>query len=330
MRIHYNIDSLPPFKNTVITVGAFDGVHTAHLHIIHQLKKEAETIGGESVIITFHPHPRLVLQPTGEAAKTLPPVHLLNTLPEKIELLSGHGIDHLVVVPFTEAFSNIEASDYISDFLVKRFQPKTIITGYDHHFGKNRKGNYHLLVKFSDKFGYSVKEISRQVLHDVSISSTKIRQALLKGDIDTANEFLGYEYFFSGQVIHGNQLGKKLGYPTANLLLDNHYKLVPAKGVYIITGSLAIAGQKQDERFVSETVHDGMMNIGIRPTIGDHKFMIEANLFQFNRDIYGRRLRIYVKKYLRPELRLDSLEELILQMDQDKVQTQRFLERQQS
>lgn len=325
MKIHDNIDALPVFRNAVITVGAFDGVHKGHLHIIDQLKKEAEAINGETVIITFHPHPRLVLQPTGESATLLKPVHLLNTLSEKIELLHAHNIDHLVVVPFTEEFSNIQAEDYIQEFLVKKFQPKIIITGYDHHFGKNRRGNFAMLERFKDRYGYHVREIPKQVLHDVSISSTKVRTALLKGDIETATEFLGYDYFFAGQVIYGNQLGKKLGYPTANLLLENQYKLIPGSGIYIIAASLAIPGQKPDERFISESVHDGMLSIGLRPTIGDDKFMIEAHLLNFSGHIYGRRLRIYVKKYLRPELKLNSLEELILQMDQDKVDTQKYL-----
>lgn len=316
MQVHTDINALPIFKNAVITIGTFDGVHEGHYQVINQLKKEAQQISGESVIITFHPHPRMVL-PAGKTHAA--PLKLLTTLDEKIELLSGHGIDHLVVVPFTPEFSNMEAEVYISDFLVKKFHPKIIITGFDHRFGKNRTGDYHLLEKFQSVWNYTVKEIPEFILDHITISSTKIREALRNGNISVANESLGYPYFFSGTVIHGNHLGTSLGYPTANIELENEYKLIPKFGVYAVTAELEIPNNTPP--FKSEIKLKGMMNIGIRPTIGDDKMMIEVNLFDFDQMIYGRRLRVHLFEYLREEAKLDSMQELISAMEKDKANT---------
>lgn len=211
MQVHRDINNLPSFENAAITIGTFDGVHTGHLQIIRQLKKEAQNNDGESVIITFDPHPRMVLN----GRKGQPPIKLLTTLSEKIELLAKQEIDHLVIVPFTIEFSKQPAQNYISDFLVQKFHPKTIIIGYDHRFGNNREGDYHLLEKYQNEFNYEVKEIPEQVLNDVTISSTKIREALREGDLQTARECLGYDYFFEGTVVDGNKLGREIGYPTA-------------------------------------------------------------------------------------------------------------------
>jgi riboflavin kinase / FMN adenylyltransferase len=319
MQVYRDINNLPTLKNAVITVGTFDGVHTGHLQIINQLKKEARHIQGESVIITFNPHPRMVIN----AKKHQTTIHLLNTLSEKIELLGQQQIDHLVIVPFTDAFSDISAEAYISDFLVSKFHPKTIITGYDHRFGKDRRGNYKLLEKFQDEFNFTVKEIPEHVLHHISISSTKIREALSEGDIRTANECLGYHYFFEGKVIDGNKLGRTLGYPTANLEIDDKNKLIPANGIYAVKVSIG----KENENpnlFINESNHSGMMSIGIRPTIGDNKKMIEVNIFDFDADIYGRNVRIYVTHYLRPEEKFADLEALKRQIAIDEVNTRRL------
>lgn len=320
MQVHRDISNLPPFKNAVITIGTFDGVHTGHLQIIHQLKKEAEEKDGESVIITFHPHPRIVLNPQ----KNRPPIKLLNTLSEKIELLDKQGIDHLVVVPFTLEFSNQSAKGYIADFLVSKFHPNTIIIGYDHRFGNNREGDYKLLEKYQEEYNYHVKEIPEQVLHHIIISSTKIRQALGECDVNTANEFLGYDYFFEGKVIDGNKLGRTLGYPTANLEINNTNKLVPADGIYAVNISIRKGSQNQNSDFIAESNHKGMMSIGIRPTIGDNKKMIEVNIFDFDKDIYGRNLRVYLRQYMRPEIKFDNLEELIMQLGIDKMEAERI------
>ncbi len=204
MQVHRDINKLPLFENAAITIGTFDGVHSGHLQIIQQLKKEASINEGESVIITFDPHPRMVLN----QKKNQAPIRLLTTLPEKTELLAKQEIDHLVIVPFTLEFSNQSADEYISDFLVQKFHPKTIIIGYDHRFGNNREGDYHLLEKYQEEYNYKVKEIPEHVLNHVTISSTKIRSALKEGDINTAKDCLGYDYFFEGKVVDGNKAGK--------------------------------------------------------------------------------------------------------------------------
>lgn len=319
MQVHRDINNLPTFKNAVVTVGTFDGVHTGHLQIIHQLKKEAQLNNGESVIITFNPHPRMVIN----AKKHQPTIHLLNTLSEKIELLDRQQIDHLVIVPFTDDFSNISAEAYIADFLVANFHPKTIITGYDHRFGKDRRGDYKLLEQFQEELHFTVKEIPEHVLHHISISSTKIRQALNEGDINTANECLGYDYFFEGKVIDGNKLGRTLGYPTANLEIENKNKLIPCNGIYAVRVSIGKENEDPDQ-FIPESNHYGMMSIGIRPTIGDNKKMIEVNIFDFDADIYGRNLRVYLTHYLRPEEKFRNLEELEKQMAIDEINARKL------
>lgn len=303
MKVHYDIGHLPLFKNAVITIGTFDGVHMGHRQIIDKLKQEAKAIEGETVIVTFHPHPRKVV------SSTILGIRLINTLEEKIELLEGLGIDHLVVVPFTDAFANQQAEDYVQHFLVEKFRPHTVIIGYDHRFGKERKGDYLLLEKLAPVFNYQLKEIPKHVLDEVGISSTKIREALLNGKIEIADRLLGYEFFFSGTVIHGDKLGRKLGYPTANLKMADEEKIIPGNGIYAVYASLPGNSQRLK----------GMMSIGFRPTVDGKKRVIEVNLFDFNEEIYGLTLKVYVKKYLRQEVKFDSLDELVKQIDQDKI-----------
>jgi riboflavin kinase/FMN adenylyltransferase len=321
MQVHRDIHNLPFFKNAAITIGTFDGVHSGHLQIINQLKKEAQRNNGETVIITFDPHPRMILN----QQKDKPPIQLLNTLSEKIELLNKQGIDHLVIVPFTVEFSNQSADEYIADFLVSKFKPKIIIIGYDHRFGKNRTGDYKLMEKYQQTFNYEVKEIPQHVLHHVIISSTKIRQALKDGDIITANECLGYDYFFEGKVIKGNQLGRTLGYPTANLQINNENKLIPADGIYAVSVSIRKEPNDFNAGFVAGSHYLGMLSTGWRPTIGDNKKMIEVNIFDFNKDIYGRDLRVYIKQFMRKELKLNSLDELKEQIAIDEINAKRIL-----
>lgn len=321
MQVHRDINNLPFFKNAAITIGTFDGVHSGHLQIINQLKKEAHKNNGETVIITFDPHPRMILN----RQNNKPPIQLLNTLPEKIELLNKQGIDHLVIVPFTLEFSNQSADEYICDFLVSKFKPKTIIIGYDHRFGKDRAGDYKLMEKYQQTFNYEVKEIPQHVLHHVIISSTKIRQALKDGDITTANECLGYDYFFEGKVIKGNQLGRTLGYPTANLKINNKNKLVPADGIYAVSVSIRQQLSDSNAGFISESHHLGMLSTGWRPTIGDNKKMIEVNIFDFDEDIYDRDLRVYIKQFMRKELKFNNLDELKEQIAIDEINAKRIL-----
>ncbi len=321
MQVHRDINNLPYFKNAAITIGTFDGVHSGHLQIIRQVKKEALINEGESVIITFDPHPRMVLNQRENQG----PIKLLTTLSEKTELLAKQGIDHLVIVPFTVEFSNQSAEQYIADFLVAKFHPKTIIIGYDHRFGKNRSGDYHLLEKYQQEYNYVVKEIPEHVLNDITISSTKIRSALKEGDITTAKECLGYDYFFEGKVVDGNKLGRTLGYPTANLEIGNTNKLIPENGIYAVNLAIAKESINESSLFVPESFHQGMMSIGIRPTIADNRRTIEVNIFDFNEDIYGRIVRVYVKYFLRNEEKFDSMEELKKQISLDEIHAKKLL-----
>jgi len=321
MKVHRDINNLPAFKNPAVTIGTFDGVHTGHLQVIHQLKREAEINGGESVIITFDPHPRMVLSRN----QNRPSIQLLTTLSEKTELIARENIDHLVVVPFTLEFSNQTAEEYISDFLVKKFNPKTIIIGYDHRFGNNRTGDYKLLEKYQKEFNYVVKEIPEHVLNHITISSTKIRTSLQTGDLETAKECLGYDYFFEGKVVDGNKLGRTIGYPTANLEIENKNKLIPENGIYAVTLEIGDYSQNDGKAFVSQSLHNGMMSIGIRPTIEDNRRTIEVNIFDFNKDIYGRIVRVYVKYYLRNEEKFDTMEELKNQIYRDEIKSRSLL-----
>jgi len=309
MHIYRDLDQLPQFQRSVITIGTFDGVHTGHARILRQLREEAVRIDGETVIITFFPHPRKVVKGGTED------IRLINTLEEKIQLLSWQKIDHLVIVPFTEAFSQMTAEEYITDFLLAKFHPHTVIIGYDHRFGKGRQGDYHLLEQFSATHGFVLQEIPVHLLNEVSVSSTRIREAILRADIGTANELLGYPFFFSGKVVTGNQLGRTLGYPTANIDLENPEKLTPANGVYAVEAELLPAS---GDLFAGPRLK-GMMGIGIRPTIDGRDRTIEVNLFDFDENIYGKEMRVFVKKYLRPELKFDGLEALKAALAQDKV-----------
>jgi riboflavin kinase/FMN adenylyltransferase len=318
MKVHQDISHLPAFERCVLTIGTFDGVHLGHRQILTQLKAEASRIQGETVIITFHPHPRKVID------SSKPPIQLLNTIEEKIELLESLDIDHLVIVPFDERFSQMSAHEYIEHFLVEKFHPHTIIIGYDHRFGKGRTGDYLLLEEYSSKLGFDLIEISPHVIAENTVSSTRIRQALQQGDIATANSLLGYDYFFEGRVIEGNKLGRTLGYPTANIDIGDPEKLIPANGIYVVEASL-VRGESStvSEKGTPATTHrqKGMMSIGIRPTLSDGKFMIEVNIFDFDRDIYGKTLRVYVKKYLRPEIKFEGLDALKEQLAKDKDAT---------
>ncbi|MEP7278441.1 MAG: bifunctional riboflavin kinase/FAD synthetase [Bacteroidota bacterium] len=307
MKIFSDTASLPSFDKAVVTIGTFDGVHLGHRQIIQQLKNEAQQIGGETVLVTFDPHPRKIVSSK--------PLLLLNTLAEKTELLEKQGINNLVVVPFTQAFSEQVASAYVEDFLVSRFHPHTVIIGYDHRFGKDREGDFHLLEEYARQHAFKLIEIPVHLVEQAAISSTKIREALLQGRVSDARRFLGYDYFFEGTVIEGNKLGRTIGYPTANLQPQAADKLVPGNGVYAVyAGIRASPGVAQ-----SSGLHKGMMNIGFRPTVEGTKKVIEVNLFDFDVDIYGKTLRVYLKEYLRVEQKFSGLEELKGQLAQDRA-----------
>ena len=319
MKVHYDTNQLPVFKNAVVTIGTFDGVHTGHQQIIQLMLDEAEKINGETVIITFHPHPRQVI------AARQAELFLLNTIQEKISLLEKYGIQHLVVTPFTEAFSLQTAEEYIEQFLVKTFHPHTIIIGHDHRFGKSRSGNFELLQEKSTQHHFVVKEIPGFMLQNNTISSTVIREALQKGNINTANEYLGYPYFFSGTVVEGNKLGRTIGYPTANLKIEEEKKLIPGNGVYAVEVVGSSEWEIGNGEMQTAKKYKGMMNIGIRPTVEGTNRMIEVNIFDFDREIYGDSLTIHVKKRLRNEQKFTGLEALKEQLGKDKEQALNWL-----
>ena len=299
MQVHHSTEHLPAFRNSVITIGTFDGVHLGHQKIIAALKQEARRFGGETIIITFHPHPRRVVHP-GE------PLQLINTQKEKIELLGKAAIDHLVIVPFTPAFSEISADEYVASFLVNKFQPTSIIIGYDHKFGKGRVGDYKLLEQKAAQFNYQLIEISQHLLNEIAVSSTKIRKAVLESDIEAANSLLGYSFFFEGEVISGDQLGRTIGFPTANLRYTDSDKIHLGHGVYAVSAE------------VDGKTYKGMMSIGTRPTLNKTEEKVEVNLFDFDEMIYSKTLRVTVKAFLRKQEKYPSLEDMVQQLHHDK------------
>ncbi len=300
MRVFYDLENLPTFTKPVLTIGTFDGVHQGHRIILDRIKKRAKEVGGESVIITFDPHPRLVLG----AQQNL---SLLHTLDEKIESLQALSIDNLVVVNFTKKFAEQSAVEYIQEFLVNNFHPYAIIIGYDHQFGKGRSGDYHLLEQYKHELGYQLEEIPVQELKHSVISSTRIRTAIQTGEIIIANEFLGKPYSFSGLVVDGDKRGRLIGFPTANIFIQDTYKLIPANGVYAI------------KAIVHGTEYKGMMNIGVRPTIEESmERKIEVHLIDFNESIYGEQLKVVCIDKIRNEIKFDGIEKLIAQLKVDK------------
>jgi riboflavin kinase/FMN adenylyltransferase len=254
-----------------------------------------------SVIITFHPHPRKVV------SSVITGVRLINTLSERIELLEKTGIDHLVIVPFTAYFANQTADEYIEDFIVEKFKPHTIIIGYDHRFGKERAGDYRMMEEKAALFNYQLKEIPEHILNTVKVSSTNIRNSILHSNIEAANSFLGYDFFFEGVVFHGDKIGRTIGYPTANLKSTDKEKIALGDGIYAVYVTL------------KDKTYKGMMSIGFRPTVNGKLRVTEVNIFEFAEEIYGQTIRVTVKKYLRSEVKFDGLESLKLQLHKDKV-----------
>lgn len=314
MQVHRQTDQLPVFRNAVVTIGTFDGVHSGHRRIIEQLLRASKDCGGESVIITFDPHPRKIVPSAA-------PVALLTTLNEKIRLLEESGVDHLVVVPFTTEFSQLSAAEYIESFLIKKFCPHTLIIGYDHRFGKGRAGDFRLMEEYSAKHGFCLIEIPEQDLNEMAISSTRIRKALLEGKISEANQLLGHAYFLEGVVVEGNKIGRTIGYPTANIDPETDEKLVPANGVYVVSVNL------ETDNF--QHTWKGMMNIGTRPTVNGTNRTIEVNILDFDQDIYGKRIRVNFLQFIRNEEKLSGLEELKEYIGKDKVFTLEWFARQQ-
>jgi riboflavin kinase/FMN adenylyltransferase len=311
MNIHFQLDQLPIFKTPVLTIGAFDGVHSGHLAILDELKQVANQIQGETVVITFHPHPRRILNNADAPA-------LLTSLSERIARFEQLGIHHLVVVPFDPAFAEMSATDYINKFLIDLFHPKVIIIGNDHRFGKDRSGDLSMLKNFGISNGFTVKEIPEKLLNESRVSSTNIRHALLNGDIKLANQLLTYNYQLIGTVVVGDRLGRTLGFPTANLSMLDSDKLIPASGVYAVHVLLQKGGQKRE--------YKGMMNIGYRPTVNGKERRIEVHIFKFDEDIYNEILVVSLVAHTRKELKFAGLEALKTQLHKDKEEITLLLE----
>ncbi|MEB0261189.1 MULTISPECIES: bifunctional riboflavin kinase/FAD synthetase [unclassified Mucilaginibacter] len=307
MRIYHNIDEFTAVKNAVVTIGTFDGVHIGHRKIISRIKELAAATGGETVILTFFPHPRMILHPEDESIK------LINTINEKAELLEQLGVDHLIITPFSRDFSNQTAEGYIRDVLVNKIGTKTIVIGYDHRFGKDRQGGLRDLLTLGPQYNFEVVEIPEQDINDVAISSTRIRAALLDNNINIANECLGYPFFITGKVIRGDQLGRQLGYPTANLLIEEKYKLIPADGIFAV--KVKVAGNE----------YSGMAYIGHRPTINGMTRNIEVNIFDFKDEIYNQQIRMEFLHFVRADIKFESLDQLVVQLGKDKQDVQSLL-----
>lgn len=291
-----------------MTVGTFDGIHFGHQKIIDSLKSLANEEDGESVMLTFSPHPRLVLFPENNNLK------LINTLDEKINRLESSGIDHLIIYPFTKDFSRISALEYVRDFLVKEIKVSTLIIGYDHQFGRNREGNFEYLKELSELYGFDVKEISAQDINDINVSSTKIRKAIELGDIPLANEYLGYTFPLIGKVIEGKKLGNTIGFPTANLLIEDKTKIIPKPGAYVVY--VEIDGNR----------YKAMLNIGKNPTIDEsEQEKIEVNLFDFDGNLYQKTIKVEFIERLRDEVKFDSLDALKNQLRLDKANSLKIL-----
>ena len=307
MKIYHHIDEFTPVKNAVVTIGTFDGVHLGHRKIISRIRELADTSGGETVLLTFFPHPRMILHPEDENIK------LINTINEKAELLEQLGIDHLIIPPFSRDFSNQTAEDYIRDVLVNKIGTKKIVIGYDHRFGKDRQGGLSDLQRLGPVYGFEVIEIPEQDINEVAVSSSRIRAALQKGEIDLANEFLGYPFFITGKVTRGDQIGRTIGYPTANILIEENYKLIPSDGIFAAKVKIG------DEE------HIGMAYIGSRPTISGITRNIEVNIFDFDKEVYAQQIRMEFYHFIRNDVKFNSLDELTTQLGKDKEETLRLM-----
>ncbi|WP_026995883.1 bifunctional riboflavin kinase/FAD synthetase [Flectobacillus major] len=308
MKVYHGIQEFVKLENAVVTSGTFDGVHLGHQKILQRLTEVAALTGGETVVITFYPHPRSVIAQDPQEVK------LLSTLEEKIELLTQNGIQHLLVIPFTREFSELTSEDFIQQVLLNTIGTKTLVIGYDHRFGRHREGSFEYLKANSQRYGFAVEEISRQDIDHVAVSSSKIRKALQEGDMLPAAHFLGRNYDISGLIVKGKQLGRTIGFPTANIQVREQTKLIPQDGVY------AVKVQYKDQYL------NGMLNIGNRPTVDGTYKTIEVNIFDFDKDIYGENLKVEFIQRVRAEKKFSGLDELKAQIASDKLQIKQILE----
>ncbi|QDW26402.1 bifunctional riboflavin kinase/FAD synthetase [Pedobacter sp. KBS0701] len=328
MKIYNNLSDFKKLDNAIVTIGTFDGVHFGHQKIIKQLVEKAKSDKGESVILTFFPHPRMIIDPENQDLK------MINTITEKAEILKGLGVDHLIITPFTRDFSNQLPEDYIKNILVNNIGTRHIIIGYDHRFGKDRSGNLDDLKAAGLHYGFNVEEIMEQDIHDVAVSSTKIRQALLAGDVSLANDYLGYPFSIFGRVIKGDKIGRTIGFPTANIFVEEIYKLIPGDGIYAVTveigSALGVEGLAVDQLQTQNAklqTYKGMAYIGQRPTINGMTRNIEVNIFDFNQEIYGQDIKMNFLKFLRHDVKFTGLEALTVQLQKDKEATLNYFNR---
>lgn len=306
LKIFQSIKSFSSDRQTVVTIGTFDGVHLGHRKILEQITKSAADLNCESLVLTFFPHPRMVLQEDTEMKQ-------LNTMNEKIALLDNLGVDNLVIHPFDKEFSRLTAEEFVKEVLVGVFKVKKIVIGHDHRFGRNRTANIDDLITFGETYGFEVEQISVEEINEVSISSTKIRNALLEGNVELAADYLGYNYSLTGIVSKGKQLGRTIGYPTANIQIDENYKLIPLNGVYIA------------KSIIDGKVIYGMMNIGIRPTVDGTTQTIEIHFFDFKQDLYNQKITVSLLKRMRSEQKFESIDALKNQLGVDKAIAQEFI-----
>lgn len=306
MQIHSDIANLSTIKNPIVTIGTFDGVHAGHRTIINRIIDLAKDSDGESVLVTFEPHPRFLINPNHN-------LKLLNTLAEKKILLEQLGLDHLIIAPFTKEFAQQAASEYVEDFLIKKIKPSTLVIGYDHQFGKSRSGNFDLLEQYAQQGHFKLEEISKQLVSDAHVSSTAIRHALEKGNVVRANNLLQSNYQLSGKVILGDQKGRTIGFPTANIHVDTDKKLIPANGVYAVQAT------------INNKTYKAVMNIGYRPTVtNEQELRLEVHIFDFDKDIYGEQLRVEFISHIREEKKFESFDSLKKQIELDCIKAKKI------
>lgn len=302
----HNISEFQKGEKTFVTIGTFDGVHFGHQRILEKLVSDAKRAGKKSILLTFFPHPRMVLQKDSS-------LELINTIEERKNLLAKTGLDYLIIHPFSKEFSRLTALAFVREILVNQFNVSKLCIGYDHHFGKNREGNITQLQEYSKLYDFDIEEIPAQDIDDVSVSSTKIRKALAEGNVKTANTYLGYPFMLNGNVVNGKQLGGKIGFPTANIDVEEAYKLIPKTGVYVVRST------------IKDEIIYGMMNIGKRPTVDGKHQTIEVHFFDFNQDLYEQSLTVELLYFLRDEHKFDSVEHLISQLQKDEIQARDFI-----
>jgi riboflavin kinase/FMN adenylyltransferase len=307
VKIYDGLEGFGKVKNPVVTVGTFDGVHIGHSKIFQTMRKFAGECEGETIVVTFHPHPRLVLHADSKDLK------FINTQERKYDLISKNGIDHLVVIPFTKEFAATAADTFVEDILVKKMGVCKLVVGYDHQFGKNREGSFEELLRLSDKHGFGVEQIPAQDIDNIAVSSTKIRKALNEGNIAYANNLLGYEYSITGVVVGGNKIGRKIGFPTANIDLQDEYKLITAIGVYAC------------RILYNGRMYLGMGNIGYRPTINNSDLTIEVHIFDFDEEIYNQTITIFFVDRIRDEVKFKNLDALKEQLTKDRISAKKIL-----